>query len=269
VKLSEAVVRKLDQEGAAGLLASVPEFLWSRVRLAYFSARKVVLDDTVVTLGGVAVDVSSAVFTPELEGVLLKGRYERAERRLLKRHLPEECDVVELGAGVGVVSATIDRNRTGGTHVAVEANESVLPALERTRSLNDATFEVVHAAYSSRDSVQLSVDDVFWSGRAVREGSPDGTTTVRGTTLEELCEEYGLDEFVLVADIEGSEHELVETESELLGSRCSLIVVELHGTEAKQLRTRERLETTGFEMIDSTPDEDVYVYRRRRPHPPE
>jgi FkbM family methyltransferase len=263
VKLFRAVVRKLDQEGPVGLLASVPEFLWSRVRFAYFSARKVILDDTVVTLGGVAVDVSSAVFTPELEGVLLKGRYERAERRLLKRHLPEESNVVELGAGVGVVSATIDRNRAGGTHIAVEANESVLPALERTRSLNDATFEVVHAAYSSRDSIQLSVGDMFWSGRAVREDGPDGTTTVRGTTLEELCEEYGLDEFVLVADIEGSEHELFETEPDLLASRCSLIVVELHGTETKQQTAHELLADTGFEMIDSIPSEDVYVYRKR------
>lgn len=75
--------------------------------------------------------------------------YESIERLLVNRYVPSDTDVIELGGGLGFISCILEQQLVEGrTHVIIEANENLIPVLERTRSHNDASFEIEAAAYA-------------------------------------------------------------------------------------------------------------------------
>lgn len=253
---------KLDTKRVVGLITELPAFVWSRIRLWYYWLKEVVGAGQLVSFQGIRVDLSADVFDDELRSLVRKGRYEADEIKFVRRYMPAGADVIELGAGVGAVTAAIERELASGTHVAVEANMQLIPILERTLTLNEASANVVHAAYATAPTVALDVGDRFWSARsrAPRVDTEAGGT-ISGVNLDGLCRRYDIAEFVLVADIEGAEHELFEKEFKLLADRCRLIIVELHETGGDPDAVRERLADSVFARVNELPAQNVVVYR--------
>jgi FkbM family methyltransferase len=157
--------------------------------------------------------------------------YERAEIQLIKRYLPRDLDVIELGSSFGVTAAhALARLDPDRKLVAVEANETLLPALRQV--LADPRAEVCHGAvaYGAGDVVEFYVHPTnhLWSRMNARPGAQ--AVAVQSITLGQLVGDHDLGEYSLIADIEGAEAGLLEHDAEaLLGCRC--MIIELHSTE--------------------------------------
>lgn len=257
-----AARRKYVESGAFGLLAALPGYLrWiieygviARIAFAILARFNGTVDASGITI---AVDERVG---PETTYRLLTGRYEREERTLLDRYLPDGVDVVELGGGTGFISCYVNQMLgSNATHVVVEANPTLVPLIETNCRANDAECLIRNAAYSpSEGTVTFVASDAFESGRVDRSAA-DGTE-VESVSLRRLLEETNVDEFALVADIEGGEFDMFDAEMDVIGNRCVLMVVEFHPESSDQLaRAFERIEGSGFSLVDGR--DDVYVFQ--------
>lgn len=161
--------------------------------------------------------------------------YERAEVDAIRRHLRPGTDIVELGASLGVVSCELARRLAPGHRlVCVEANPAMIPSIRTNLSVNvpNSNVVVVNRAisYSGEEQVRLSGS----SNVAVRIAGPEregaDDIVARTTTLGELLIDYDISDYVLVADIEGAEGDLIAREKGAL-ARCRQLIIELHDCE--------------------------------------
>lgn len=227
--------------------------------------RIVVLTGNSVRVDGCCFDVSHPQITNGLRSRLWRGRYERSERALIQEWLDPGAPVIELGGGIGVVATLVNRRlRDPRRHVVVEANPSLIPVLERQKALNGVSFIIEHAAvdYSGQRTTTLFVDEEFISGR-VGSGAGGGVE-VPAVTLARLLRRYPWTGITLICDIEGIEIELVGREGELLGQRCSTIIVEVHPefrTESECDALFASLQARGFAHVGHV--RKVHAFRRR------
>lgn len=142
-----------------------------------------------------------------------------------------QADVVEIGAGSGFMSCKVNETLDAQhDHIAVEANPALIPTLEHTRSLNDASFIVYNRAYApKREEVEFKVYPDYKSGTTESgRGKPDEVLTVTATSLSEICETFGLDQFVLYSNMEGMEFEMIDQELDFIKVHCPLVVISFH-----------------------------------------
>src|SRR5262245_46253549 len=93
------------------------------------------------------------------------GNHEAPERRLV-RHLLPNVPILEIGAGVGVVSVAAWRAAHCPRIVVVEANPGVIEALRVNLQVNDVPAKIVHSALAySGSSARLMVDEHWIAGR--------------------------------------------------------------------------------------------------------
>ena len=215
--------------------------------------------DEVSEYNGIRLDLSHEAVGEEIRTAVNEGWYEAHEARLVEDYLPSSTDVIELGAGLGYISCVIDRAIDDGrTQIAVEPNPAVIPVLERTKQLNDATYTICERAYSSTaDSVELTQSGEFWT--ATTHATRGTTVRVPTTSLEAICDRHSLSTFALVLDIEGAEYDLLTSELALLEERCSLLIVEYHDSGPYASEYDAELDRSAFELIDGI--EAVCAYR--------
>ncbi|WP_254863550.1 FkbM family methyltransferase [Halovivax gelatinilyticus] len=166
--------------------------------------------DGTATVDGLTYAVEGAPVSVFTRGSIARGRHEREERALLERHLPTDADVVELGAGIGYLTA-LAADRTNGSVVAVETNPDLIPILERTRAMNVLEYAIEHAAYApDADEVDFPVATNYKFSSVHKRSAR--TVSVPATSLEALARRHGIEECVLVVDVEGTEIDMVRDE---------------------------------------------------------
>jgi FkbM family methyltransferase len=153
------------------------------------------------------------------------GSTEKEEQALIES-IPENIPIVEIGAGVGYITTLMSR-QTNKTHVAIEPNPTVYPLLEKTKELNNSNFEAIHAAYHPNDST-VSFPTTKFFKTVTNDGSVEGSATVKAMSLEDIVTEFGLADFHLHIDIEGSEELLLRREMDVLKKYCSSVSLEFH-----------------------------------------
>ena len=159
---------------------------------------------------------------------ILAGRYEQQEATLVERYVPDGSDVLELGGGIGFITAITEKTTDDlGTHVVLEVNPDLLPMLRQVKTVNELQVIIDPVAYSSSaDTVRLESGNTFTQS-SIEESDTDGET-IPAKSLEALIEEYDLNDFALIADIEGAEAELLDEEFETMASHCPIVILELH-----------------------------------------
>jgi len=159
---------------------------------------------------------------------ILAGRYEQQEATLVERYVPDGSDVLELGGGIGFITAITEKTTDDlGTHVVLEVNPDLLPMLRQVKTVNELQVIIDPVAYSSSaDTVRLESGNTFTQS-SIEESDTDGET-IPAKSLEALIEEYDLNEFALIADIEGAETGLLDEEFETMASHCPIVILELH-----------------------------------------
>jgi FkbM family methyltransferase len=190
------------------------------------------------------VRLSLEELSPITIGRYRAGDAEPPERALLAS-VPDDMPTVELGAGVGYITVLMNR-KTDQIHLALEPNPRVFPLLERTRELNDASFESLQLAYHpTADEVQFP-DTTFFKTVSLND-TGGSTVAVEATSLEGLLDRCGIDGCHLHVDIEGGEELLLNEELDVVAERCESLSVELHRRRAEE---PDRLLAELREMFD-------------------
>ena len=159
------------------------------------------------------------------------GLYERAEIDLVARFLPRNCDVVELGASLGVNSCNIASKLIGGRRlICVEADPKLAGLAARTIALNGYQDKVtmVPAAvdYSGAPRISLYRGDDTLSASTLGSRGTGGEIEVDTVTLRKILNDHAIDDYSLVADVEGAELAILLNDEAAL-ERCRAIIIEI------------------------------------------
>ena len=203
---------------------------------------------------------------------LRRGTYELPERAMIKKWLPRDLPVVELGGSYGIVSHSIRRHiAPAATLVIVEANPVLLPTCTANVALagSAATTRVIGAALAyGAPTVRFTVTDGIHTSHLSTETPTSGghDIEVPATSLARLIADADITgDFSLVCDIEGAEFDLLIHDAATL-ARCAMIVMEIHpdtfidrGTSVTAFR--QMLTDAGFAIVDH--QAQVIVARRQ------
>ena len=180
---------------------------------------------------GIKVPYLKDVISERMVRTFDRGRYAGGQIKALKTILRPNDKVLELGAGVGVVS-TVAAHITGAENVvAVEANPQLIPIIHETQALNGVEgIEVltgVGVGTITEERVPFYLRKDFWASSLIVPAADDSnllrTEQVPQIDINQLLKAYQPN--VLVLDIEGGELDLLPA---LDLSCCSHLVIELH-----------------------------------------
>jgi FkbM family methyltransferase len=151
--------------------------------------------------------------------------YERAEIFTIRRYLPANFDVVELGGSLGVATCQIARRLAPGRRViSVEADPALAAQIERTVKRNAFTNVAVVAK-----AIHYGALTARFGGESSLGGRiGGGDKHVETITLSILLSARGVGEYVLVADIEGAEVPILLNDAAAL-ALCRMILIEIDG----------------------------------------
>jgi len=205
---------------------------------------------------GLVIDTSDPVVTPRIKAALLARAYESGEYRFVRSYLPRDCDVIELGGSLGVISCSIRKHiLPDQRQVVIEADPRLARILRGNLARNgcDRNIDVVETAISyGGDTVSFGLGETSVSGRVALPGSTLDTIEVPATTLGKLVDRFALRDFAVVSDIEGVEWQIVENDLDTL-KRARVLVLELHDSDgygSYQDLLAKLLATQAFELID-------------------
>jgi FkbM family methyltransferase len=199
----------------------------------------------VVTVAGVQIRLGRHM-SPPVERTVSRGLYEQDELRLIGRLLSPGDVVLELGAGLGLVSAYCAK-RLGSSHVfAYEANPDLEACIRETYLLTQVqpTLEMC-AVGADTGTVTLYRDRHLWASSVLRPNGRVRPVEVPAKALSEIVRLVR--PTLLIVDVEGAENELFDHAHLPTVTR---IVLELHerviGTAGAR-RVRSTLAAMGFE----------------------
>lgn len=226
---------------------------------------------------GCVIDTSAPVVDPRNKARLFWGTYERPETTFVHRYLRSDLDVLELGSGIGVLSCHIVRKLDPARRlVCVEADsglhESIRNNIQRNCPGANGRVSVVHAALDytepRRSFVELCAGRDHTVTRVTDGPNAGGGTRIRvpATTLIELARQNDMENFSLVADVEGAEMGLLFADGEALRG-CQQMIVELHDAVWNgRTRTVQEASTRAHGLGFTSRDRkgNVFVFERVR-----
>jgi FkbM family methyltransferase len=175
---------------------------------------------------GCSFEIPKNLTTIRLRGSCFDNTYENPERTLVHKFIRTEDSVLELGACLGIVSCTTNKQlRDQSRSLVVEANPKCIPILQKNRDFNKCAFRIEHCAVCNEKETTLFLSEAGVLSATLKSTSAF-PVTVPGRTLAELFRQHGPFS-VLIMDIEGSELEVLESSIELLPN-FRLIIVEFH-----------------------------------------
>ncbi len=213
--------------------------------------------NNVVPFWGVKVYTNSVEIKNSIISSIYFRMYESAEVRLIKKYLPMNHKVVEIGSSIGAVSSIISQ-KTPKYLYLVEPNPYLTDILNRNMLKNSTSdYKIFNCGISGSNTGSILY---FNKGEtnltSYISAYPEKISLeIKSLTLSEIVNYEKLDSFFLVCDIEGMEVEILKEDTESL-KNCIGIIIELHQTEYKKKRytqtdlLQEFLDL-GFEKIDS------------------
>lgn len=219
---------------------------------------------TVIDIEGIRIRLGRHM-SRRVERALSKGGYEREELRLIGAVLSPSDIVLEVGAGLGLVSAYCAK-RIGSDRVyACEADPDLEPCIRETYHLNGVEPRLDMCAVASQSGrVTLFRDKHLVSSSVVRRRAGVQPVEVPGKALNYLVGK--IRPTLLVVDAEGAERELFDGAALPTVTR---IVLELHdrvigpaGTD----RVRAHLAAMGFEVDQRLSSYEHLVLRKGSAH---
>jgi FkbM family methyltransferase len=200
-----------------------------------------------------------------VEQSLAKGLYEREQLQLIDAILTPDDIVLEVGAGLGLLS-TYCAKRVGSSQVfAFEADPELEPCIRETYSLNGVDPVLEMCAVGARAGrVTLFRDKHLVSSSVGRRRGGNGPVEVPGKALNYVIER--VHPTLLIVDAEGAERGLFDHAE--LGS-VTRIVLELHDRvlgPAATDQVRAMLAGLGFEEDRRFSSPEHVVLRRAVSH---
>lgn len=219
------------------------------------------------------IDTSQSFISPKVKAMLFWKIYESAEIRFAERYLRHDLDVIELGSSLGVMTCHIrKRIKESCRLVTVEASPALADHVKLNLSINGLDYQVLVVNKAINYSALGSGTIYFEQGDSNLAGYINHRQTgkhqfeVSTTTLAQIIDEYKIDDYVLVSDIEGAELGIAIHEKEAL-KKCKQIIIELHDTISDGTMVDVKsmcnmfITEHGFHLLDHYGP--VYVFERR------
>lgn len=227
--------------------------------------------DEVIVSAGIRVPFVPEIVTPAIEKPLRSGRYEGGERRNLDTLLRPDDRLLDLGAGLGLISTVAAKQIGGHAITSVEANPALIPVIEETHRLNEIEGVTILNAVALTGEVDGSVPFYlrkdFWASSM----EPDSRAYVAVADVPAIPISALMSDArptVICCDIEGGELGLFD-EVDLSGVRA--LILELHPKVYGQLGVQQIdavLADRGFLPTDPSHSSTVTVYERPAPPAP-
>ncbi len=143
---------------------------------------------------------------------IASGDYERLESELVRRVVRPGDTVLELGAGIGFISALVCRHCRVGSYMAVEPDPRMLPLIRETHRVNGIVgVDLLSAVVTSDPALLAAGTAAFRADRDLRGShlarwDETGTISVAVVDLQPILRERAIS--MIIADIEGAEASL-------------------------------------------------------------
>jgi FkbM family methyltransferase len=118
-----------------------------------------------VELNGVKIPLDPALMSEKIREQLRAGRYETGEARCLRQLIEPGDAVIELGAGIGYLTA-LAGVLGAGVVVAVEANPELIPLIREIHRLNGVESQAFNAAITLKpgtDTLPFHLHHDLWA----------------------------------------------------------------------------------------------------------
>ncbi|MEM7566702.1 MAG: FkbM family methyltransferase [Pseudomonadota bacterium] len=208
---------------------------------------------------------------------ILKGWYEASEVKVARALLKPEDRVVELGAGLGMVTCALSAIVGPANVIAFEPNAEIAPRARHHLALNGFDTRVEEglcrpraclaqtqqARPESPAKARFRLAKAFWASGLEAEGRDGGDgplVDVAVRPLEDVLAAHRAS--ILVMDIEGGEIEILE-EADLTGLRA--IALETHEGMVGRGRTNAAIRAAcarGFDIDFALTQDGIVVLRR-------
>ena len=160
---------------------------------------------------GITVPISSTDVSPIIWEALTSGRYEAREARLVQRLLREDDRVLELGAGMGIITTLMARTPTVKIW-SYDANPHTIMLAERVAHANgieNAVFSHGLVTSGPMGCQPFYIRHDFWMSSLIEEQGPYlEVLEIPSLDVDALVTEHDIN--VLVMDIEGAELQLLD-----------------------------------------------------------
>ena len=192
---------------------------------------------------------------------ILDGRYERPERRILEYALKAGDRVLELGTGIGYLSAFCARKIGSDRVITFEANPLLRPRIEETYFINEVSPQVEFCMLGEHaGQASFYVGDEFWSSSTISRKGKERRISIPVKAFNDILDEHKPN--FLIIDIEGGEADLIDF---MRLDGVTKVCIELHpwviGKESEK-RVRDFFHSHGFKEDPVVSDEEHVLYQR-------
>lgn len=157
---------------------------------------------------GVMLPLRHALITPDIAKEIYYGDYERKEAEIVTKRLEASDVVMEIGAGIGFLSAYCAKQIGSERVFAYDANPALMEIIDRTYEANGVQPSIRNAMLGQgAGRARFFVEEEFWASTTVKEG----TRNAQEIEVEQLdlnSEIARIRPSFLIVDIEGGETEL-------------------------------------------------------------
>ncbi len=198
---------------------------------------------------GVLVATSKAGTPHSVRNALFKGVYEEHECDIVERIVKRGDRILEIGAGIGLVSLLATRLAGEGQVLSCEANPALEPLIRANYALNGWMPNLrMGAVAAAAGEVSFHQNDNLLSSSRIDRKLAGKEITVEGNAINDLIAAH--EPNIIIMDVEGSETELLAG-ADLSGVQS--IIVEMHPHIVGQGEIDKllgRLKTDGFAVKD-------------------
>lgn len=175
-------------------------------------------------VAGIALPLKHPLITPPIRRDIYFGDYERKELDVIERRLQPGDTVMEIGAGIGFLSAYCARVLGNERVFAYEANPALLALIEEVHARNKVRPRIVQALLGAGDGERdFFVEPDYWASSLVRRSAAARCVRIRqidfNSELQRIAPSF------LIVDVEGGEYELLRG-ADLSG--VSKLCLEIH-----------------------------------------
>jgi len=202
-------------------------------------------------------------------GGLVDINFEKEEQSLVRRFVPPNSTVLELGARYGTVSCVLSEILSDPTrHVAVEPDNSVIEALTKNKELNGGRFHIFNGVVSNK-SYEIIHPQIPYEFKEyctyTKETSGPGLANI---SLQEMQVKYNLQFDCVVADCEGFLCDFIDQNPWLL-DQINVLIFEKDGSPWHAYKPRyealeELLQCKQFTRVFSIPH--IPPHSENNPH---
>ena len=213
----------------------------------------------IVEIEGIKVKIP-AFASNVIRKAIYGGFYEADELKLIKSRLSQDDVVMEVGTGLGLLSAYCAKQIGNDKVYTFEANPALEPAIKDNYVLNEVEPQLEICLVGDRSGVSdFYVGKNFWSSSIYNKAEGAKLIKVPIVNFNEKVRE--IDPTFLLLDIEGGEYEFVKYADFY---NIKKLMIEIHNwiLTPEQIKfVKHSLAKSGFHLVEAASSEELYFER--------